>query len=98
VSRCAECGTSLPVVTDPPRDCPRCGAALHACKQCLHFDPGRRFECTQPIPERIPDKVAANECPSFALRVMIERDASPGAMRRADARRAFDNLFNRRPG
>lgn len=97
VSRCAECGTRLPPGAGPSGACPTCGAALHACKQCGHFDPGRRFECAQPVPERIADKAAANDCPQFALRVTVERDASPGSVRPADARRAFDSLFGKPP-
>ena len=95
VSRCAECGTLLSALPDPRGRCPKCQLELHSCKQCAHFDPGRRFECAQPIPERIPDKSVRNECPDFSLRVMVERDASTGSMRPDDARRAFDNLFNR---
>lgn len=95
VSRCAECGTLLPTATEALGQCPKCRRELHSCRQCTHFDPGRRFECTQPIPERLPDKSARNDCPFFALRVMVERDASAGAPRPEDARRAFGNLFRR---
>jgi predicted RNA-binding Zn-ribbon protein involved in translation (DUF1610 family) len=98
VSRCAECGTPLGPGTDPRGSCPQCGAAVHACKQCSHFDPGRRFECDQAIPQRLPDKRATNDCPEFSLRVAVERDASPGSVRPADARRAFDDLFRKPPG
>ena len=52
VSRCAECGTRLPPGIDALGSCPQCGAALHACKQCTHFDPARRFECAQPVAEQ----------------------------------------------
>lgn len=95
VSRCAECGTLLPPLTDPRGRCPRCGAELHACKQCSHFDPGRRFECAQPVPERIPDKTARNDCPFFALRVTVERESSSRPVRPEDARRAFESLFKK---
>ena len=95
VSRCGECGTQLTVLTEPLGDCPKCRLALHSCKQCTHFDPGRRFACTQPIPERVPDKSARNDCTYFSLRSTVERDTSGGAARPEDARRAFDNLFKR---
>lgn len=93
VSRCAKCGTLLTVLTEPLGDCPKCRLALHSCQQCAHFDPGRRFQCAQPVPERISDKSARNGCASFSLRATVERDASGGATRPDDARRAFDNLF-----
>jgi hypothetical protein len=96
VSRCADCGTPLPPLTDPLGQCPKCGAALHACRQCAHFDPGHRLECTQPVPERISDKGACNACAVFSLHVTVEREASSGSARPDDARRALDNLFKKK--
>ena len=71
----------------------RCGAALHACRQCAHFDTSARFECAQVIPARQVDKAARNDCAMFSLRVMVERDSSPDSTRPGDIRRAFDDLF-----
>ena len=93
LSRCARCGAVLPVATASLQECPHCHAAIHACSQCTHFDTARRFECTQPIIERVPDKNARNDCDGFALRVTVERDASPDSTRPGDIRRGFDNLF-----
>jgi hypothetical protein len=85
----------LPIATASLEQCPSCRAAIHACRQCAHFDTSQRFQCAQPIPERIEDKTARNDCASFALRVSIERNASPDGTRPADIRRAFDNLFKK---
>ena len=68
-------------------------AANAALAQCTHFDTSRRFECTQPIIERVADKNARNECDGFSLRVTVERDASPDSTRPADIKRGWDNLF-----
>lgn len=95
VSRCAQCGTVLPVALDLFGQCPQCGFELHSCKQCAHFDTASRYECTQPIPERIAQKDARNDCQYFALRTVVEREASPGGVRPEDARRAFENLFKK---
>ncbi|MBI3637308.1 MAG: hypothetical protein HY216_14025 [Candidatus Rokubacteria bacterium] len=95
VSRCAACGAVLPLAVSSLVECPQCRAAIHACRQCTHFEPGRRFECTEPIPERLADKNARNECPAFSLRVTVERDASPDSTRPSDIRRGFDNLFKK---
>ena len=95
VSRCGACGAVLPIATASLEQCPNCRAALQACRQCTHFDPGRRFECAQPILERIADKNARNECDGFSLRVTVERDASPDSTRPSDIRRGFDNLFKK---
>ena len=93
VSRCGACGAVLPIANSTLAECAQCRAAIHACRQCAHFDAGRRFECTQPIIERVADKNAKNECDGFALRVTVERDASPDSTRPGDIRRGFDNLF-----
>src|SRR5437870_13280246 len=66
-SRCAECGTVLPITAESLTRCPHCQTELHACRQCSHFDSARRFECTQPITERIADKRARNDCAVFSM-------------------------------
>jgi len=95
LSRCAQCGTVLPVSIDAFGQCPKCRFELHSCKQCVHFDVNARFECTQPIPERIASKDTRNECEFYSLRVSVERDTAPGSARPDDARRAFENLFKK---
>lgn len=96
VSRCAQCGTLLQALADPVGQCPKCGFALHSCKQCTYFDPSSRFECTQPIAERIPRKDARNECAFYSLRVRVEKETStPSPVRANDARKAFENLFKK---
>ena len=95
VSRCAQCGTVLPMLGEPPSTCPKCGFALHSCKQCTYFDPAARFECQQPIPERIPRKDQANSCSFYAIKVSVERETSTGPVRVDDARKAFENLFKK---
>ena len=95
VSRCAQCGTVLDQV--PPTGlCPKCGFELHSCKQCMYFDPGKRFECMQPVPERVVKKDARNECTFYEIRVSREKETStPVARRPSDARQAFENLFKK---
>ncbi len=95
VSRCAACGVQLPVATSSLEHCPACRVPMHACRQCTHFDPAQRFECVQPIADRIADKNGRNQCPSFSIRVTVERDTTAGATRPQDARRGFDDLFKK---
>jgi hypothetical protein len=95
VSRCSECGAVLPATEDFSGACPKCGTALHSCKQCANFDPSARFECRQNISARIARKDAANTCEWFAPKVTVERETSSGGARADDARRAFDNLFKK---
>lgn len=97
LSRCAECGTILQMLTQPLGNCRQCGAALQSCKQCAHFDPSSRFECRKPVAERVVKKSAANQCPEFELTARIERETTTPASggRADDARKAFENLFKK---
>ena len=96
VSRCSQCGTLLQSLREPVGQCPKCGFELHSCKQCTYFDTSSRFECTQPVPERIPRKDQRNECGFYSIRVMVEKETStPKASRPHDARQAFENLFKK---
>ena len=95
ISRCAICGALIQALDEVSGQC-QCGAALHSCKQCTHFDPDSRYECRQPITERIARKDAANQCTFFSLRVRVERETtSAGVSRPEDARKAFERLFKK---
>jgi len=108
-SRCYNCATTLPPGTEFTGACPKCGAQLHCCKQCVHFESSTRFQCTKPIPVRIPIKDQANDCPLFSPRVTVAREISgsnagrqqlpgvnaPAPRNAMDARDAFDRLFKK---
>lgn len=108
-SRCFNCTVTLPPDIDFKGACPKCGAALHCCKQCVHFDSSTRFQCLKPIPVRVPSKDQANTCELFSPRVTVARDALPTASvvkngdhtsvqaprNATDARAAFDSLFKK---
>lgn len=96
VFRCAACGEKR-LDTEIPFDatCAKCGADLHACANCIHFDTSVRWECRrhEEIPARVGKKRDRNECtffdPKLAQEFGQDRDnPSPG-----DARSAFDALF-----
>src|SRR5271154_2161253 len=105
-ARCSSCGAVLAPGFDQSGECPRCHAAMHSCKQCVHFDTAAQFECTQPIPERISNKLAKNYCIFFKFRMTVKKDpppftyppsppAAPAAGRPNDARKAFEDLFKK---
>jgi hypothetical protein len=107
-ARCYNCSTTLPAGVDFRGSCPKCGKALHCCKQCSHFEPSTRFQCLKPIPARIPYKDQANECELFSSKVTVVRDGGPSQGAAAappaapepvrspnDARAAFDSLFKK---
>ena len=91
--KCARCGRKLPLesVTGPASTCNGCGADLHTCSNCRHFDTGARFECRQEIPERIAKKASANECELFEPK-RVQEFASEGGPK--DAKSDFDALFD----
>jgi hypothetical protein len=96
VSRCSECGALLENLSETLGQCKKCGFDLHSCKQCEHFDPSSRFECNQPIAERISPKDKRNDCKLFSMRVRLEKEtSSKQAQRPNDARQAFENLFKK---
>jgi len=76
-ARCYNCSTMLMPDINLGMNCPKCGAALHCCKQCAHFEPSTRFQCLKPVPVRISPKDAANACELFKPRVTVARDAAP---------------------
>ena len=78
-ARCYNCSTTLPSDVDWKGNCPKCGVALHCCKQCAHFEPSTRFQCLKPIPVRISPKDAANQCELFKPRVTVARDTAQPA-------------------
>ena len=108
-ARCFNCAVALAPDIDFTGKCPKCGAALHCCKQCVNFDSSTRFQCVKPIPVRIALKDQANTCELFRPRVTVARDSAPSgtvsqspangviaAPRNAnDARAAFDSLFKK---
>ena len=108
-ARCFSCSVTLPPDIEYKGNCPKCGVALHCCKQCVHFDSSTRFQCVKPIPLRIAVKDQANTCELFSPKVTVARDAMPsGAVVKngdhstiqtprnpTDARAAFDSLFKK---
>ena len=104
MSKCARCGTPVDAEVLSLTKCEKCGQALHACIQCLCFDPGAPFECSEKIPARVSPKDSANECAVFTPRTSWERETSstpaPAAATSqtpesaSSAKKAFDDLFN----
>lgn len=94
VFRCARCGNQLSLTADVSGPCPRCGTAVHSCVNCVSFDTGARFECSQPgLTARVSPKDERNTCPHFAARTTVERETTTKAAPN-NARQAFDDLFN----
>lgn len=104
VAKCARCGAPVDGDILSLSKCEKCAQALHACIQCVNFDPGQRFECSEKIPARVSPKDAANTCEMFTARASWERATSstpapvatsPSGMPESahDAKKAFEDLF-----
>lgn len=108
VARCSNCGVVLPALSKELGECGQCGSPLRCCKMCTHFDPGSRFECSEPVETRVSPKDRHTSCEFFALKTTVEKDTSgtgaPPASAASpvssptssdDARKAFENLFKK---
>ncbi len=64
---CAGCGAAFPEGrTDFRATCTGCGAWLHACRNCAHYDPGAHHECrASATADYVADKEKFNFCEEF---------------------------------
>lgn len=96
VFRCKACGEKNDAGVARESACRKCGAALHACAQCRHFDGAAPAQCRQPIPAPIPAKSRANDCTFYAPVVSMDLTGTKAADTPDGARSAFDKLFGKR--
>ena len=97
VLKCSRCGVSVSSVPVHEDACESCGADLHTCTNCRHFDSTAPKECRQPVEIRVKAKAKKNDCNFFEPKLVQEfasDSAAGGAKRDADAKTAFDDLFN----
>ena len=73
-------------------ECETCGADLHACRGCGHYDPGAYNECRESGAERVLDKELANRCDWFTPGAGAAAGAAGG---RAQAKADLDRLFRK---
>jgi hypothetical protein len=96
VFRCKACGEKNDPEVAAAAVCRKCGAALHACAQCRHFDTLARFQCRKPVPAPIAAKSTANDCALFEANVSLDLTGTKAANSPDQARSAFDKLFGKR--
>jgi hypothetical protein len=100
--RCAVCGTqqAAPQAAMFDAACEKCGADLHTCTNCTHFDTAARWECRR-WEERqaaalgpAAKKSKRNDCPLYTAKATLEfAQEKPAAADPDDPRAAFDALF-----
>lgn len=100
VFRCHNCGRQAvaPETVGAGELCAGCGVALHCCMNCSQFDPGVPRECRDArVTSALFSKRAANECPWFAPKAVLDSTGRrEEAGRPITARQAFDDLFNKK--
>ncbi|HUR34935.1 MAG TPA: hypothetical protein VM032_14130 [Vicinamibacterales bacterium] len=93
VFKCARCGNKLGLPVGLEDRCHRCGVDVHSCVNCVSFDTGSRWECSQPaLAARVSPKDERNPCTWFEARTTIERQTTTQVAPNT-ARQAFDDLF-----
>lgn len=92
VFKCARCGQRSVLDVEVGSVCRGCGAALHSCKNCRHFDSAAVNECRAGVDKRIAGKAEANECGLFERRLV--RGFADDSEGRVDPKAAFDALFD----
>jgi hypothetical protein len=99
ITRCNNCAAEIQIadkiqVTDK---CRNCMTDLHTCRNCLHFDPSARNECTKGVEVRVTNKSANNVCPFFEPKILVEKQGSGAAAPKVEEshRQAFLNLFKK---
>lgn len=93
---CGACGVKLPIIGNQVgrRDeCPSCGAELHACIHCRHYDETVAKECKEPFAEVPDDKESANFCELFQIGEGGKRGAG---VDKASVLSAAEALFKKR--
>lgn len=96
VFRCKACGEKNDVEVARAATCKKCGAALHACSQCRHFDSSAPNQCRKPVAAAIPSKNAANDCALFEPAVSLDLKGRTAIDTPDQARAAFDKLFGKK--
>lgn len=98
VIRCSMCGGTLPssfTEVGATSQCPKCATDLHTCKNCVFFDPGARFECSEAIPQRVSNKNDRNDCRFFEIRTAVEKATTSVRERPLEPREMFERLFRK---
>ncbi len=91
---CWKCGASLQAIPLPigrRAECLACGAELHVCRLCRHYDPRKAKQCRELAADEVKNKTRANFCEWFqpkAAAFAASMDSS------GPARDTLDSLFS----
>ena len=95
---CWNCGRATGITGRVMRShsCENCLADLRCCHGCRQFQPGRRFQCMEPIETNVVNKEKNNFCDFFQKRDATKKPGGMGAASgsKDDLKKRFDNLFD----
>jgi hypothetical protein len=93
---CHQCRAELDLTVKLQRTdvCPHCGADLHVCRNCQHWEAAWRDQCAEPIGEFVRDRDRVNHCAAFTFAVGARGD---GALSVARSHAALAALFDDKP-
>lgn len=75
-------------------DCPHCGADVHVCRNCKHYDQSAYNECRENQADRVLDKERSNFCDYFSFR-SGKPGVNEGKAQKDAAMKALDELFQK---
>jgi hypothetical protein len=75
-------------------ECPKCGADIHCCLNCVNYDTTAHNRCRESQAEWVSDRERANFCDYFEPNALAAKGPSKSAAIN-DARSAFENLFKK---
>jgi len=94
---CWNCGRPTGIVGRVARSdsCDNCLADLRCCLGCRHWEPGRRFQCKEPIESNVVNKEKSNFCDYFQMRDRIKRPGGVSSQHdpKEERKKGFDDLF-----
>jgi peptide subunit release factor 1 (eRF1) len=93
--KCFNCGTEMVYSHSPGRrdDCPKCGADVHVCRNCQHYDRNAYNECREPSADVVQVKDRANFCDYFVPGAGGPTASDP----KKDLMAAAEALFKKKP-
>jgi hypothetical protein len=94
VKICHSCTKEVSITRGVARKevCASCGADLHCCLNCRHYDRSASKQCRETIAEMVKEKTKANFCDHFAF---AESRSSGMPAAAEQARSALESLFKK---
>lgn len=92
---CWKCGESLAEILLPfsrMAKCKSCNVDLHVCYMCKFHDTSKSNECSEPLAEKVNDKIRKNFCGYFQPDINSFKVGNSGTA--AASRKELDDLFD----